>query len=94
MEEKWDVMKTPMYETAGSVLGSAGRNRADWFRESEADLKPLIEKINRMHSLCIGTGRERDKAKWMWARRDTRSRMRAKNTWSRRRRLRPKEDGR
>ncbi len=35
-----------------------------------------------MHSLWIGTGRERDKAKWMRAHRDTRSRMRAaKNTW-------------
>ncbi len=76
------MMKRAMCETAGSVLGSAGRHRADWFKESEVDLKPLIEKRNRMHSLWIGTGRERDKAKWMRACRDTRSRMRAaKNTW-------------
>lgn len=35
VEEKWDVMKRAMCETAGSVLGSAGRHRADWFKESD-----------------------------------------------------------
>lgn len=34
VEEKWNVMKTTLCETASSVLGSACKRQADWFRES------------------------------------------------------------
>ena len=51
-----DEENTILYEVVGTVLGSAARQKADWCRESEADLRPPIEERNWMHSLWLRTG--------------------------------------
>ena len=40
VEEKWESVKAGLCETAERVLGYETRRQPDWFRESEADLKP------------------------------------------------------
>ena len=82
VEEKWDVMKSALCEAAGSVLGSASKRQADWFRENEALLRPLFEERSRLYALWLSTGSERDKRKFAGARRAARRAVRmAKNGW-------------
>ena len=68
MEEKWEVMKTALCETSTSVLGTACKRQADWFRESGDGLRPLFEERNRLHALWLNTGSDRDKRKFVKAR--------------------------
>ena len=82
VEEKWNVMKTALCETASSVLGTACKRQADWFRESDDDLRPLIEERNRLHASWLNTGSDRDKRKFVKARTKARQAIReAKNAW-------------
>ena len=82
VEEKWDVMKSALCEAAGSILGSARKRHADWFRESEAVLKPLLDERSRLHARWLSTGSERDRKKFAEARRAARGAVRmAKNAW-------------
>ena len=75
-------MKSAVSEAAGSILGSARKRRADWFRENEAVLKPLLEERSRLHALWLSTGSERDRKKFAEARRAARGAVRmAKNAW-------------
>ena len=75
-------MKTALCEAAGSVLGTACRRKADWFEESGSVLRPLIEERGRLQTLWLSTGRERDKKKFVNARRIARQAVReAKNAW-------------
>ena len=71
VEEKWDVMKSALCEAAGSILGSARKRQADWFRENEAVLKPLFDERSRLHALWLSTER-RDRKKFVGARRAAR----------------------
>ena len=82
VEEKWNVMKTALCETASSVLGTARKRQADWFRESNDRLRPLIEERNRLHVLWLNTGSDKDKRKFTEARTKTRQAVReTKNAW-------------
>ena len=46
VEVKWDALKNALCESAKAVLGYENRRQPDWFRESEADLRPLIAERN------------------------------------------------
>ena len=82
VEEKWEVMKSALCEAAGSILGSASKRQADWFRENEAQLRLLFEERSRLYVLWLSTGSERDKRKFAGARRAARRAMRmVKNAW-------------
>lgn len=82
VEEKWEVMKSALCEAAGSILGSANKRQADWFRENETQLRPLFEERSRLYALWLSTGSERDKRKFARARRAARRAMRmVKNAW-------------
>ena len=75
-------MKSALCEGAGSVLGSASKRQADWFRENEVQLRPLFEERSRLYALWLSTGSERDKRKFAGARRAARRAVRmAKNAW-------------
>ena len=63
MEEKWGAVKAALCETAEAVLGFEMRKQPDWFRESEAAIKPLLEEKNKLYSLWQRTGQERDRKK-------------------------------
>ena len=56
VEEKWDVMKSALCESASSILGSARKRQADWFRKNEVVLKPLFEESSILHALWLSTG--------------------------------------
>ena len=60
MEEKWESVKAGLCETSESVLDYETRRQPDWFRESEADLKPLLERRTSLYTLWLSTARERD----------------------------------
>ena len=82
VEEKWNVMKTALCETASSVLGTACKRQVDSFRESDDDLRPLIEERNRLHASWLNTGSHRDKRKIVKARTKARQAVReGKNAW-------------
>ena len=81
-QEKWEVLKSALCDTASSIVGHAHKREADWFRDSEAELRPLFEERSKMHALWLGTGQPRDKRKFMMARRSARKAVReAKNKW-------------
>ena len=82
VEEKWDVVRSVMCDAAKEWLGHEDRRQPDWFRESEADLKPLFVERNRLHTLWLSNGREEDRRKHADARRAARRAMRtAKDAW-------------
>ena len=47
IDEKWKCLKTALAEPGESTKK---RKHADWFRESENVLKPLLDERNRMYS--------------------------------------------
>ena len=59
VEEKWDTLKSALYETVEEVFSHEQRKQPDWFREGEVDLKPLVEERNRLYALWLATGSER-----------------------------------
>ena len=82
VEEKWDVMKSALCEAASSILGSARKRQADWFRKNEAVLKALFEESSTLHALWLSTGSERDRKMFAGAHRAARRAVRmAKNAW-------------
>ena len=88
MEEKWESLKAGLCETAESVLGYETRRQPDWFRESEADIKPLLERWTRLYTLWLSTAREGDWKKFVKARSDARRAVRgAKDNWFQRKAL-------
>ena len=83
VEEKWKEMKTALCETATSLLETACKRQADWFRESGDGLRPLFEERSRLHALWLNTGSDRDKRKFVKVRTKARQAVReAKNAWS------------
>ena len=60
VEEKWGAVKVALCETAEAVLGFETRKQPDWFHESEAAIKPLLEERNKLYSLWQSTGHERN----------------------------------
>ena len=64
-QEKWELLKSALYDTASSIVGHAHKREADWFRDNEAELRPLFEERSKMHALWLGTGQRRDKRKFM-----------------------------
>ena len=60
MEEKWGAVKAALCETTEAVFGFEMRKKPDWFHESEAAIKPLLEERNKLYSLWQSTGQERD----------------------------------
>ena len=84
VEEKWGAVKAALCETAEAVLGFEARKRPqpDWFRESEAAIKPLIEERNKLYPLWQSTGQERDQKKLALSHTQARREIReAKNRW-------------
>ena len=61
LEEKWGAVKAALCETAEAVLVLEARKQLNWFRESEAAIKPLLEERNKLYSLWQSTGQERDR---------------------------------
>ena len=88
VEEKWESVKSGLCETAESVLGYETRRQPDWLRESEADLKPLLERRTRLYTLWLSTARERDRKKFAKACSDARRAVwGAKEDWFQRKAL-------
>ena len=82
VEEKWGAVKAAQCETAEAVLGFEARKQPDWFRESEAAIKLLLEKRNKLYSLWQSTGQERDRKKLALSRTQAKHEIReAKNRW-------------
>ena len=83
VEMKWDILKTALCDGAKAELGYENKKHPDWLRESEADLKHPTEERNRLFTVWLSTGQERDKKKHASACRVTRQAVRvAKDTWS------------
>ena len=81
-------MKAGLCETAESVLGYETRRQPDWFRESEADLKPLLERRTRLYTLWLSTARERDRKKFAKVHSNARRAVQgAKDNWFERKAL-------
>ena len=56
--------------------------QADWYRESESVLRPLFEERNRLYTLWLSTGLEKDRKKFAEARSVARRAVReSKNAW-------------
>ena len=50
-----------MLQKAGDmILGEEQRKHADWFRESESVLKPLLERRNRLYMTWLNNRQESD----------------------------------
>ena len=82
VEKKWNAMKNAMCEVGRSVLGQARRREADWFRESEDVQRPLFEARSSSYTLWLSSGKERDRKKFVVARRVARKAVReVKNKW-------------
>ena len=82
VSENWDVLKVALCDEAEAVLGYEDRRQPDWFRESGTSLRPLLVERNRLHSLWLSTGRERDRRKHTEARGSVRREVRAaKDAW-------------
>ena len=80
VEVKWDALKNASCKSAKAVLGYENWRQPDWFRESEADLRPLIAEKNQLYVLWMSTWKERDRNKHARAWRETRKVVRvAKN---------------
>ena len=79
-QEKWEVLRSALCDTASSIVGHAHKREADWFRDSEAELRPLFEERSKMHALWLGTGQPRLKRKFMMARRSARKAVRKRKT--------------
>ena len=62
-------MKAALKATADSTLGYEKRRNLDWFRESPNTLEPLLQKRNRMYSKWLRSGHNRDKLRFLNARR-------------------------
>ena len=56
VEEKWGAVKAALCEPAEVVLGFEARKQPDWFHESEAAIKPLLEDRNKLYSLWQSNG--------------------------------------
>ena len=70
------------FEVSIAALGYEDRRQPDWFRENETAFKPLLKERNRLHTLWLNTGKERDRVKHARARWAVRKLMRkAKNDW-------------
>ena len=56
VEMKWDILKTVLCDGAKAELGYENRKQPDWFRDSETDLKRLIEERYRLFALWLSNG--------------------------------------
>ena len=82
VEEKWEVMKAALCESAQLLLGRTKRRDPDWFQESIQILKPFLEERNRMYAKWLGSKKESDWRKFLKLRREARRAVReAKNEW-------------
>ena len=82
VEGKWGVLSSAMCDAAKECLGYEDRRQPDWFRESEVDLNPLFAERNRLHTVWINNGGERNRKKYADARRAARRAVRgAKDAW-------------
>ena len=80
-ETKWSVLKAALCEEA-KELGVEDRRQPDRFREGGAEIKPIIAEKNRLHTLWLSTGLQRDRKKYVDARRLARKTVRAaKDAW-------------
>ena len=82
VEEKWEVIKKALCESAQLLLGKTKRRDPDWFLENSHIFKPLVEERNKLYTKWLGTKKENDRRKFMKVRRDVRKAIReAKNEW-------------
>ena len=63
LRESKDEVECALLDAAETELGYENRKQPDWFRESEADHKPLVAERNRLYVLWLSTGHKRDKKK-------------------------------
>ena len=82
IQEKWNTLKRALSDAAEADLGHSKRRQPDWFQDNSSKIRSLIEKRNKMYSLWLSTGMQRDKHKFVTARTDARRTIRiAKEEW-------------
>lgn len=82
VEEKWEVMKAALCESAQLLLGKTKRKDPDWFQENLQVLKPFLKERNRVYATWLGSKKESDWRKFLKLRREARRAIReAKNEW-------------
>ena len=82
VDEKWLTIQSALVTTAEDVLGRAGRQQPDWFRDAMQELKSLLNLRNAAYSRWLGTGKQEDLIRFKEARRKARKSVRkAKNAW-------------
>ena len=73
---RWDTSKSALCWSSKEVLGHEARKQPDWLSKIEVDLKPLLEKKNRLYALWSVTGNERDRKRHTGAQRVVRQAVR------------------
>ena len=57
IEEKWESVKSAIWESVELVLGRTKKRNPDWFKESSHLLKLLFAERNRLYIKWLNTGR-------------------------------------
>ena len=61
IQEKWNTLKSALSDAAEADLGHSKRRQPDWFQDNSSKIRSLIEKRNKMYSLWLSTGMQRDR---------------------------------
>ena len=63
MEKKWNNEKSALCEGVEAILRFANRKQLEWFRNNEAAINLILEEKNKLYSLWLSLGLERDRKK-------------------------------
>ena len=81
-EEKWAIMRSALLESAAATLPTEERHHPDWFRESADDLKPALQRRNKLYNKWLATKQPDDHLQFRKARAEAQQAIRrAKNEW-------------
>ncbi len=58
MEERWEVRRSAVLESADELLGYEKSRQPDWFQESADELKPQLQQRNNAYDRWLASGKE------------------------------------
>ena len=81
VEERWEVMRSSLLESADELLGYEKSRLPDWFLESADGLRPQLQRRNNAYE---ASGKQEDLTRFKFARNEAKKSIReAKNSWFR-----------
>ena len=84
VEERWEVVRSALLESADELLGYEKSRQPDWFQESVNELGPQAQRRNNAYDRWLASGKEEDLTRFKVARNEARKSIReAKNSWFR-----------